>query len=426
MNYSEAREFLKKISIRGSIMGLEAMECLCGYLENPQQKIPVVHIAGTNGKGSTGAFLSTILSEAGYRVGRYVSPAVFEYEEMIQIYENNVLSYISKEEVADAVSQLSKIGQKMEKENGLIPTIFELETAMAFLTFVSRKCDIAIVEAGLGGLWDATNVIAKPELSVITRIALDHTGVLGNTITEIAKNKAGIIKMGCPVVSAPQTKEAKDVLRQEAEKKSASLTIVDLDEITGEKVTIEKTEFCYQGKPFKAQMLGCITAENASLAIESVRKLKRFPVTEENIFQGIYKTTWKGRFQVICHMPITIVDGAHNPDGARALVKSLKELFPHKKMHGIMAVFADKDYTAIAEAVVPHLVSCYAVPAKGERSLSTTTLEETLQEYTETTGCFGGVREAYDWLKNSISKDDGILIFGTLSILDELSEINGQ
>ena len=313
MNYEEARAFIQKVSVKGSELGLTTITNLLELLGNPQDELKFIHAAGTNGKGSVVAYLSTVLEYAGYRVGRYISPTLFSYRERIQINRE----HISRDDFAEALTEVYGAYCRMEEQGMTLPTVFEVETAVSFLYFRKKKCDLVMLEVGMGGRLDATNIIKTPVLTVLASISMDHMEFLGNTLAEIAWNKAGIIKHGVPVVSAHQEAEAEAVIAEEAKKKGSECHFVDMALLTDVCYGLESQSFRYGdfGK-VTIQLAGAQQIENAALALEGIASLRRvgYDISGDAVLRGMQDTVWKGRFSVIHREPLFILDGAHNPD----------------------------------------------------------------------------------------------------------------
>ena len=302
MDYSEARAFLKEKEALGSVYGLSVMRELLRRLGNPEKKLSVIHVAGTNGKGSAIAFTASILKEAGFKVGCYTSPAVFSYEEIIRVGDE----FISKEAVARLMSRIKEAAKEMVRDGFSHPTVFEMETAMAFSYFAQQKCELVCMECGLGGELDATNVIENPVCAAFTSISRDHIGILGSSLSDIAEAKAGIIKPGAYVVSVEQEEEVREVLVRRAEEKECRLRF-------GRKI---------EGK-IKLGLFGLYQRENAALAIEIIEGLREsgYEILDKAVQAGLARTRWPGRLQKVSQEPDFYLDGAHN-GGARGLDKN--------------------------------------------------------------------------------------------------------
>ena len=394
---------------QASRLGLDRMVDLLERLGRPQDDLRFVHVAGTNGKGSTCAYLASVLQAAGLRVGLFTSPFVYCFEERIRVNGVN----ISAEELARAVEVVRPVAEAMEAATGDHPTEFELMAAVALEHFRAAGCDIVVMEVGLGGRLDATNAIDAPEVSVICRIGLDHTDLLGDTLTAIAGEKAGIMKAGAPVVSWPQEPEAMAVIRAVADERGCALAVPDFaalsveplagaawgdataaGEVAGEgaaataagEVAGTSTDgafagaltavrrFTYRGEAFATRMLGRYQPANAAVAIEAVGVLRErgWAISEASLKEGIAAARWPGRFEVVGTSPLTIVDGGHNPQGAVALADSLADgLGPTGRGSVVfaMGVLADKDYPAMVAAVAPWARALVAYAPANPRAL---------------------------------------------------------
>lgn len=422
MTYKEARAFIDDTSKYGYILGLDTITELLNRLGNPQDDLKFVHIAGTNGKGSILAYVSTILKEAGYRVGRYISPTIFEYRERIQVNEE----YISEEAVARLAQRIYEKGQEMLAGGLAHPTAFEVETAMAFLYFQEMNCDIVVLETGMGGLTDATNVVKTTLISAFASISMDHMGFLGNTLEEIAKIKAGIIKPNTMVVSTAQNPEVRKVLEATCRQQRASYHEIREEEITDRQVSFEEQSFTYKGwKKLRPGILGSCQLENAAAAAEVIYELRDlgYPVSEEAIRQGLEKTRWIGRFTIVDEDPLFIVDGAHNRDAADRLLETLKLYVPHKRKVFIIGVLADKEYDYIMSRLVPEAERIVTVMTPNNpRALPAKKLAETVKQYNSEVEAAQSIREAVQLAKGYADKDGMILAFGSLSYLGDLIE----
>lgn len=303
-----------------SSLGLERIELLLSKLGNPQDGFRVVHVAGTNGKGSTCAFMASCLQAAGERCGLFTSPYIERFEERIRLNGSD----IPLDELSSATLAVRACAQEVEHELGEHPTEFELMCAVAFVYFARAGCSWAVVETGLGGRLDATNVV-RSELSVITRIGLDHTALLGNTIAEIATEKAGIIKPGTAVVSWPQEPSAMGILKRTCADRGCSFTVSDFSRLALGELDLAEgiRHFSYRGREYQTNLLAAYQPQNAAVAIDALHALH---VPEDAIQRGIAHASWSGRFEVVCKSPLVIVDGAHNPQGAEALAASLREV----------------------------------------------------------------------------------------------------
>ena len=343
MNYNDALKFIQKTGKFGSKLGLLSITNLMNELKNPQDNLKFVHVAGTNGKGSTSLFISEILKRAGYKTGLYTSPFIYEFNERIKIDGKNITDSdfaCVMEKVATAISNMLKKGMEH-------PTEFEIITAAAFLYFYEQKCDVVVLEVGLGGRFDATNIIKTSVLSVITKIGIDHSEYLGETIEEIAFEKCGIIKEGVPVVSCPeQRKSALGVIKKIADEKKAPFLCADSDQLSVKKCDISGSEFIYRKTPVLLSQIGYYQIYNALTAIDAAHILKKigFNITENDITEGLKTAKWQGRMEIIRQNPTVILDGSHNADGIDAFINSAKEILSDKKLICIFSMLKDKDY----------------------------------------------------------------------------------
>lgn len=425
MNYKEAREYLEKINQSGNIvLGLESIYRLLDRLGNPQKDLKVVHIAGTNGKGSIMTFLQNILMEAGYHVGRYCSPAVFEYREIIRCNDK----YIEEESLAEIISFIKEKCDEMEQDGFVYPTPFEIETAMAFLYFKKKNCDIVLVECGLGGETDATNVFEKVLCSIIATISLDHMKFLGNTVEQITKVKAGIIKEGCPVVATNQSEEALDIIREVSKIKKADLVITEKTDVAVVKnfrtiLDYKATDGAvYHGK---LKAMGTYQLSNAATAIEAALVLEKQGFHLKNdIETGINKTVWPGRMEVICEEPLVVIDGAHNPGAVQQLKQSIDLYFTNQRITFIMGVLGDKDFNSELRIIGNRAVKIITVTPNNPRALGAEKLAETACKYHNRVYASATLEEAVDLAQKTVMDDeaDMILAFGSLSYLGDLKE----
>ena len=361
VTYKEARVYLDEVSKYGSALGLDTVRELLHELGDPQKDLRFIHVAGTNGKGSVLAFISTILSEAGIRTGRYISPTVVSYLERIQIDGK----WIPEEEFAELVQEIQKAIVRMEAKGLSGPTVFEIETAIAFLYFRNMHCGIVVLETGLGGKEDATNIIEHTLVSVFTPISRDHMSFLGDTPEEIAEQKAGIIKPGCVVVSAPQEPGVRRVLERHAAEQGCEIRFVKTEEAIVTQEDYRGQTFSYGGmKDLNIRMAGAYQIINGVTAWEAVRAAgdaAGMQIREEAIRRGFENARWPGRFTCLRERPVFLVDGAHNADGALWLKKSVERYFPGRRLFFIMGVFRDKEYERIAQIMAPLAERIYTV-----------------------------------------------------------------
>ena len=408
MDYNDAREYINSLAPRGIVPGLTTVTRLLAMLGDPQERLRIIHIAGTNGKGSVGAFIASTLQAADNTVCRFATPAVGDYLEAFSING----APISGKLYSSATERVKAAITQLEKEN-IFPTSFEAECAIAFLAFSESAPDFALIECGMGGLLDATNAIKKPALSVITSISRDHTRFLGNTIREIAENKAGIIKDGIPVISARQSEAAEAVIRQTANEHNAPLYIAD--EPRDIKYNTDCTEFICGNEKYIIKLLGAYQPHNAALAITAAKVLG---IDEKYIKQGLADTVWQYRFERIGRY---VLDGTHNEDAARWLAASLEKYTTPAETAFICGCFRDKNYGKIAEITAPYASAVYCVTAPTERGLGCDALRDTFRCCGINAFASGTMADA---IKEAGSKDyKNIIIFGSLSILYEARKI---
>ena len=419
MNYEEARVYLDNVAKYGSVLGLDAMRELLRRLGTPEKGRKIVHIAGTNGKGSVLAFLSTVLTESGYRVGRYISPTLFSYRERIQVDGE----YIEKEPLARLVTRIREASEAMDRDGFRTPTAFEIETALGLLYFAEKKCDIVVLETGMGGRDDATNAIAEVMMEIFASISLDHLGVLGNDLTDIAECKADIIRKNSLVISAFQKEEAAEVLKRTAAERNAKLITVDPGQISDVKYGYEEQSFSYGAeKNIRIHLAGAYQIENAALAWEAVQGLRSlgFRISDEAFRRGMEKTVWRGRFTCIHREPLVIMDGAHNEDAAKKLAASIETYFPGRKISYIMGVFKDKEYEKVIRITAPYAAKVTAVETPGNpRALPKEELKKVWETFGVPVTTADTIAEAVKENITSAEKEEIILVFGSLSFLGE-------
>lgn len=425
MNYREAMAYIEDLQQYGSVMGLETMRELCARLENPQDQLKFVHIAGTNGKGSVLAYVSTVLSAAGYRTGRYISPTVQEYRERFQI-DGRV---ITQSGLCKYLEQVKEAAEAMAAEELPHPTAFEVETAVAFLYFLDKQCDIVVLEAGLGGALDATNVITTTLAAVFTSVSMDHMGVLGDSIEQIAAAKAGIIKDKCYVISAKQTSEAMKVIRQAALVRKAKLYTADVSRAKNVRYGMTGQHFSYDKyKNIAITMAGQFQIENAVVALEALAALGRagYPVAEDKLRLGMEQTRWRGRFDVIGKKPLFIADGAHNEDASKRLAESIRFYFTNRRIIYIMGMLKDKEYDKVIRntyELAEHIIT--VTPPLTDRALHGYELAQAVREYHDSVTVADSVQEAVEiaYLLAGQDKDCVVIAFGSLSYLGELIDV---
>lgn len=378
MNYNETLEFIHGIKWFGSRLGLERVEYILKALGNPEKKLKFVHIAGTNGKGSTAACMAAVLKEAGYKTGLYTSPYIIRFNERMQINGEQ----IPDERLSEITGRVRPIAEAMTED---VPTEFEIITAVAMEYFAEEECDIVVLEVGLGGEFDATNVIEAPELAVITAIGLDHTKELGPTLADIARAKAGIIKDGCDVVVyGNEPEEAERVFEAVCRERNARLTVTDFSSVNVKKCDLDHIIFDYDGQEeLLLPLIGSYQPKNAAVAITALKALrnKGWSITDENIRDGLRDVKWPGRFEVLLRKPVFVIDGAHNPHGIDAARDSIKAHFGDEKMIFLVGVMADKDVPSMMKVLAPMAREIVTVTPNNPRAMEAGELAARIREY---------------------------------------------
>lgn len=422
MDYQKARSYIDEAHRFGGAMGLDTISRFLSYLGNPQDDLQFVHIAGTNGKGSVGAYIASVLQEAGYRVGRFISPTLYGYRERIQING----SYITREDFGRWMDDVVSVMEEMRKAGEALPSPFEIETALSFLYYREKKCDLVLLECGMGGLTDATNVIRSTRLAVITSISMDHMEYLGHTVGEIARQKAGIIKPGAAVVTCMQPPEAAAEIEAVCRKGKNALTVGRACDANVLESDLEHMTFAYKGRTLTIHLAGAHQLENAVLALTGVQALigQGYEITEEQIRAGFEKARWNGRFTVLRKEPYFIVDGAHNPDAAKKLKKSIEMYFPGKRLIFLMGVLKDKQYDEIASILAPmaEVVVAMETP-ENPRALPAEELAQTVRKYNSQVRIADSLGNAAKMGFELAGKEDVIIAFGSLSFTGELTRI---
>lgn len=426
MLYEEARVYLEHVSKYGSVLGLESIRHLMEELGNPQNELQVIHIAGTNGKGSILAYVSTVLQCAGWKVGRYISPTVMEYLERFQI--DGV--YMPKEVLLPIVEEVKWAAEQMQMKGMPYPTVFEIETAIAFVYFARENCDYVVLETGLGGRLDATNIVKNTKVCVFASISMDHMAVLGNTLAEITEEKAGILKTESVAVSYPQTEEVRKILQQKADEKNIPLWFADKEQVVVQKEELGSQNFSYKEfQDVEIQLTGRNQIENAITALEVIRALRNQNVSipDEAIYQGMRRTVWPGRFQVLEASPLVIVDGAHNEDATRRLAENIQTYLQGRPIIGVMGVFKDKAYKTIIEIMQPYLEYVYTIdlPNK-DRTLDRRKLVRVLKAQGISAEDCESVEKALRKAKKSAKDGQAVLVFGSLSYLGEVIRLEKE
>lgn len=432
MDYKTAREYIDGINLqKGTIPGLDNIKRLLEYMKNPQNDVPLIHVAGTNGKGSFSAMLSSILRKAGYNTGMYVSPSVFEYNERIQLNGEN----IPDDDYAYEIENIKKCIDNYCNDESERPTAFEIETVAAFNYFKRKKCDIAIIETGMGGRCDATNVFDNPVVSVIMSISMDHMKFLGETLYDIAMHKAGIIKKNRPVVLYNQAEEIVKVIENVAKSKESTLTVTG----NATHVLYDNSGITFSYKDsngndyenIKLNLAGTYQPDNCSVVIEVVNILngEGFNITFENLYEGIASARWNGRFEKISSNPDFYIDGAHNPGAALRLKESIDKYFKNKNLIYIQGVLSDKNYEEIEKILASDAEIIYTVTPNNIRGLSADELAKCISKFNKNVVAIGEIDEAVNNAINKAEKlmekngqESVVIAFGSLSYLSDVKK----
>ena len=409
MNAEQAIAYIHSVCWKGSIPGLGRTQELLEKMGNPEKKLKFVHIAGTNGKGSTAAMTASILSKAGYRTGLYTSPYIYRFHERIQVGGVE----ISDEELAEITEYVKPLADSMAQS----PTEFELVCCIAFEYFYRKKCDIVVLEVGMGGAWDATNVIEVPEVAVITNIGLDHTEYLGDTVEKIAETKSGIFKPHGHAVVYRSTPSVEAVYERVCAERDVSLRKADFDGLVLKAHTLEGQVFdCGSRKNLVLPLLGDHQLHNASVVLSIADTLigEGWKISEQNIYDGIREVRWPGRFDIVCRKPLFIIDGGHNPQCIEALVKNIRDYLAGKKVIALTGVLADKDYADMYKPVMPLVDRFVCITPPNPRKLEAEQLAQYLREAgaqaQASESILDGVKKAMD-----LAGEDGVVLcFGSL------------
>ncbi len=410
MTYNEAIEYIHSVSNFFCKPGIERIKVLCEALGNPQDSLKFVHVAGTNGKGSFCAMLSSILKEAGYKVGTYTSPYILKFNERIAVNGKP----IADDELANICDTVKNICETMTDK----PTEFEVITAIGFEYFKRKNCDIVVLECGLGGRFDATNIINTAILSVITGIDFDHQNFLGDTIEKIAYEKAGIIKNNVPCLWCGNNATAFEVIKQEAKRNGSELLNCDHSQIIIKSATLDGTYFDYKDyKDVFLPLLSLYQPLNAVNVLHSIEQLNNcgYNVSLENILKGFKKTVWHARFEKIKDNPLVIFDGGHNKQGVIEAIKSIKYYFKDKKVNVLTGVMSDKDYNYISKEISTVAKKVYCITPDNPRALSAETYAEVFKDNNVEALPFENIKDALETaLEDSRNNGDALICLGSL------------
>lgn len=427
MTYDEAMNYISSVGRFGSNYGLERTFRILELLGNPHEKLKLIHIAGTNGKGSTTAMVSKVLRGAGYKVGMYTSPYLEEFEERIQINGEN----IDKNILVNLLEEVKKVIEKVIEEGYEHPTEFEIITALMFLHFYNEQVDYAVIEVGLGGRLDSTNVIT-PQVSVITSISLDHVNILGDNLTDIAMEKSGIIKENVPVVLYPQEKDAEKVVLKVAQEKNSKVYLVEksncnLIRINSEELYQEVEVKCTKNiYSVKLPLLGEHQILNLSVALNTIETLfekENIIISKELIEKSLEDVKWIGRLEVLRKRPTVVIDGAHNLDGIKALRKNIEKYFKYNKVYLLLGILADKQVGEMVKEITPIAEKVYALTPHSDRAELCEDLRKEILEYNPNVIALENYKDAFSLALKEAKEEDLILISGSLYMIGDMRKI---
>lgn len=427
MNYREALDYIHGTKKFGSKLGLDNITELLRLLGNPHNDLKFIHVAGTNGKGSTSSFIANMLIEEGYKVGLYTSPYLEVFNERMKINNQD----ISDESLAKTTLIVKEKVDEMLKKGMSHPTEFEIVTAIAMQFYKDEKVDFVVLEVGLGGRYDSTNVIKDSLASVITTISMDHTDILGDTLGKIAYEKAGIIKDNGLVISYPQEEEAYEVIKDVANKKNARLTVVPTQNLEVIEITEFGSRFNFEYKDIKMadleiQLIGAHQIYNAATALTTILALKEegyINISEEAIGKGLKGTKWIGRLEVLRRKPTFLIDGAHNIQGIQALKKTLKEIFNYDKLILGIAILADKDVDHMIEELTPIADKIVVTEANIFRAMKAEELATKIKKYNENITVESNIEKAIQKTFELASENDIIVFSGSLYLIGDVRTI---
>jgi len=425
MNYNEAIEYIHSTYKFGSKLGLENISTLLKLMGNPEENLKFIHIAGTNGKGSTSSFISSILIEEGYDVGLFTSPYLEVFNERIRKNGKN----IDDEKLAEITEFVKSKVDIMIKKGFSHPTEFEIVTAIAFEFYKRENVDFVVLEVGMGGRLDSTNVIKQPLVSVITPISLDHIEYLGDTLEKIAYEKAGIIKSDSVAVVHPQEEEALNVIVKKCEENNTKLVLAPTNTIEILEYTIEGIKFKVLSDEYIISVIGKYQPNNATLALTVINALKEnydIKVSKDAIKNGLKKAKWNGRFEVMGNSPTLIIDGAHNLHGIKGLKNSILELFPNKNIIGVVGILEDKDVSGMIGEIINVFNKVVVTEPNNPRKMKAEELYNKIEKikhssielYKEE-----NIKEAIDKSFNLALSEDIVVYFGSLYMIGEVRSL---
>lgn len=427
MNYKEALKYIEETHKFGIRLGLDNMTKLLDLLGNPQDNLNIIHMSGTNGKGSTCSFITSILKEAGYKVGLYTSPFLETFTERIRINGEN----IPEEDVARIISLIKEKIEQMVKEGYSYPTEFEIVTTMAFYYYYEQNVDYVALEVGLGGRYDATNIIKSSQVSVIGSISLDHTNILGDNISKIAYEKGGIIKENGVAIVYNQSDEVKNVIKQICYDKNATYIETNFDDIDIKKSDIysqvyDVTIFDESYENIEIKLIGEHQINNSILALTVIKYLegnKRLKVDDESIRKGLINTKWPGRIEKISENPLFIIDGAHNEDGALSLAKAIDKNFKYRNLTLLIGMLEDKDIDSVLDILIPKFNKVITTTPDNPRAIDSSKLKDKILRYTDNVVDKKDIEKALNYTLESSSDNDVIISAGSLYMIGSIRRL---
>lgn len=417
MNFNEAQAYMTSLESSGINLGLKRIKALLKALGNPEESLKIIHVAGTNGKGSTSNFIYNILLNAGHTVGLFTTPALVSYHDKFR-YNGQM---ITDDEYTQLLTTIKDIAEK----NNIEPSAFEVLTALALLFFKKKNLDFVVLEVGMGGLEDATNAIQESIISVITPIAMDHADYLGDTLEKVASAKAGIVKNNSLVITSNTEPSVLQVIKESARKNESYLEVVDTNSYELLDHNVFGIKFYYKDSIYELTMAGIYQIENAILALETIkllRDLKGIEISEESILTGLKEANWPGRFEMVCDNPLIIIDGAHNLAGAKALKNSLLSIFKNKKLLGVFSMLKDKPINNVCEELMPIFEKVIITDVNNPRATPIEELKSKVKRYHSSVSyeSLTGLKEELVELGRTY---DAVIIFGSLYMIGEFKTI---
>ena len=411
MDYKETLDYINSVRRNVWKLGLSRTRELLHMLGDPQDELRFIHIGGTNGKGSTSAMIESVLRAAGYRTGLFPSPYIEEFRERIRVSGEN----ISEEDLCRLTELVKSKADTMEDE----PSHFEIVTAIGMLYFHEKKCDIVVLEVGLGGEFDASNVIKAPEAAVLTNIGYDHMDYLGDTLEEIARTKAGIIKSYSPVVMYPNTPEVTDVIRSICLGRGCELWIADFNRINSIDANLSGQTISWDGEEMRLGVIGEYQMKNAALALTVIELLRRigWDISEGAVRKGIESVRWPARFELLGTDPVFILDGGHNAQCAEAVAESLERYLPGEKVTLLIGMLRDKNYEEALDILLPYINKCYCLTPASERALPAEELAASINKKGIAAEALSSAEYA---INKCLSEDNPVLAFGSLYMAGEI------